>query len=145
MNEFEKASEAVERDRDFALDCENVIEFLRNSKVATVSFSQGKFMRKIKKLAEKFPDKVEITYESDRVVVAHVPTSAIRISVIEPREMSEEQKQAARERLAKYRYERKNSARNPNESDETTEEEAVEEIIEEILEESGFEEEEKTE
>ena len=59
MNEFEKACEEV--DKDFTTEKENVIEFMKDAKTATVTFSQGRYITKIKNLAEKYPDKVEIT------------------------------------------------------------------------------------
>ena len=52
MNEFEKASDAIEKDRDYRVNNENVIEFLRGADRATVSFSQGRFISKVKKLAK---------------------------------------------------------------------------------------------
>lgn len=60
---------------------ENVIEFLTNSHTATVTFTQGRYVSKIKSLAEKFPDEVKITHENaDGSIVAHIPTEYISIS-----------------------------------------------------------------
>lgn len=102
MDEFEKA--AWEVDKNINSDHENVIEWIRNSKTATVTLSQGKYITKIKKLAEKYPDKVQICkINSDGSLVAHIPTSAVKISIIEPRILTEEQKEANRERLKKAR------------------------------------------
>ena len=101
MNTFEIASDAIEKDRDYNVNNENAIEFLRNTKTATVSFSQGKYISKIKKYAEAFPDDVKIVAENtDGSIVAYVPVKWIKISP--PRQISEEQKEAARERLSKY-------------------------------------------
>lgn len=101
MNEFEKACEEV--DKDFTTEKENVIEFMKDAKTATVTFSQGRYITKIKNLAEKYPDKVEITaVNDDGSIVAHIPVSAIKINIIE-RNLSEEQKQEAAERLNKGR------------------------------------------
>lgn len=81
---------------------ENVIEFLRDSKTATVTFCQGRYVSKIKKLAEEYPEDVQITYENpDGSIVAHVPTKWVKVSA--PRKMSEEQKEMFAERLAQYR------------------------------------------
>ena len=70
---------------------ENVIEFLRDSKTATVTFCQGRYITRIKELAEKRPNEVEITAENrDGSIVAHIPTSWVRIN---PNiELSEEEK-----------------------------------------------------
>ena len=108
MNEFEIAADAVEPSRDLALENENVIEFLRGAKMATVSFTQGRYMKRIRKLAEQFPDRVKITYETDDVVVAHVPVSAIKINLTTPREMTDEQREQAKVRLEAARAKRGN-------------------------------------
>ena len=103
MNNFEIACEEVEKDRNYELSQENVISFLKGKNIATVCFSQGRYISKIRKLAEKFPEEVQITAENkDGSIVAHIPVSYIRISKI-TREMSEEQKEANRERLRSYR------------------------------------------
>lgn len=71
---------------------ENVIEFLRDSKTATVTFSQGRYITRIKELAEKRPDDVQIMHENkDGSIVAHIPTSYIKINPT--MELSEEQRQ----------------------------------------------------
>lgn len=102
MTEFEKASDAIEKDRDYNSNNENVIEFLRNSKTATVCFTQSKYINKIKKLAEKYPDEVTITHENkDGSIVAYIPVKWIKVSP--PRQVSDEQREAARERLKSYR------------------------------------------
>jgi predicted N-acetyltransferase YhbS len=109
FEEFNKACDEVE-DRDFNLATENVIEFLRGSKVATVTFTQGRYITKIKKLAEKYPDKVQIVAENkDGSIVAHIPVSAIKINIIEGRELTEEEKKIARERLRSYRESRQDA------------------------------------
>ena len=100
MNEFEKACE-VDNSDGFTSH-ENVIEFLRNSKVATVTLSQPKYINKIKKLAEQFPDEVEIIMEnSDGSLLAHIPTSYIKINNPPKREYSDEEKAIMVERLRK--------------------------------------------
>lgn len=96
MNDFEKACEEI--NKDFTSEKENVIEWILNSKIATVTFTQGKYITKIKKLAEKYPDKVQIRGNKDGTIVAHIPTSAIKISIVE-RNLSEEQKAAMAERM----------------------------------------------
>lgn len=98
MNDFEKACEEV--NKDFTSEKENVIEWILNSKTATVTFTQGKYITKIKKLAEKYPDRVQITNEKNGVIVAHIPTSAVKISIVE-RKLSDEQKAIMIERLRK--------------------------------------------
>ena len=113
FEEFNKVCDEVE-DRDFNLAQENVIEWLKNADVATVTFSQGRYITKIKKLAEKYPDKVQITAENkDGSIVAHIPVKAIKINIIEGRELTEEEKERAKETFAKYR-ENKNDSLSEN-------------------------------
>ncbi len=86
----------------YSYEGENNIEFTQNSQTATVYFAQGRYIGKIKKLKERYPDEVEIAVENpDGSIVAHIPTKWIKISPCK-REISEEQREAARERLAKY-------------------------------------------
>lgn len=83
---------------------ENAIEFYKGDKRATVSFSQGKYISRIKKLKERYPDEVEIVAENpDGSLYAHIPTKWIRINP--PRELSDEQKETLIEQLAKSRAE----------------------------------------
>lgn len=86
----------------YSYEGENNIEFTQNSKTATVYFAQGRYISKIKKLKEKYPDEVIICVENDDgSIVAHIPTKWIKISPCK-REISEEQRQAAAERLKKF-------------------------------------------
>lgn len=81
---------------------ENVIEFVLNGETATVTFTQGRYISRIKELAKKKPDKCKITAENaDGSIVAHIPTSWIRINP--EKELSDEQRQAIAERLNKHR------------------------------------------
>lgn len=83
---------------------ENVIEFYADDKRATVTFTQGRYVSRIKRFAEEKPDECQIVAENkDGSIVAHIPTRWVKISPI--REVSEEQKEAARERLIKLHEE----------------------------------------
>ena len=100
MNEFEKACE-VDTSDGFASH-ENVIEWLKDSKTATVTLSQGRYITKIKKLAKQYPDEVEIIRENkDGSLLAHIPVSYIKINNPPRREYTEEQRAAMAERLRK--------------------------------------------
>ena len=69
---------------------ENVIEFVQNGDTATVTFCQGRYITRIKELAEKKPDKCQIMDENeDRTIVAHIPVAWIKINP--ERELTEEQ------------------------------------------------------
>lgn len=84
---------------DFTTVQDNVIEFLKGDKTATVTFCQARFITKIRKLAEKYPDECQITHENkDGSIVAHIPVKWIKISRVE-RHLSDEQIEIARERV----------------------------------------------
>ena len=75
--------------RDNGVECYTVDERV------TVKFSQRKCVSKIKKLADKRPNDVEIVVENeDGSIVAHLPLSFIKISP--PKQVSEEQKERMR-------------------------------------------------
>lgn len=80
---------------------ENVIEFETGCKTATLSLTSRKHITKVKRAAEKHPEEVWIHENPDGSICAHVPISYIKISP--PRQISEEQKLAAADRLRKLR------------------------------------------
>lgn len=101
IREFEKASDKLNKENP---DCEseNVIEWVRNSDKATVCFSQKRTISKLKKLAEQYPEDVEIIAENQSSIVAHIPVSAIKIN-ISKRSMTKEQKEILRDRMKRAR------------------------------------------
>lgn len=87
---------------------ENVIEFLKGSEQATVTFSQGRYISKIRTLARDRPDECEIIADNkDGSICAHIPTKWVKLHPTRTVELSEEQKQKMRERLANARVKRK--------------------------------------
>jgi len=86
---------------------ENCIEFIRDDKTATVNFTQGRYISKIKKLAESRPDECQIiVINEDGSLCAHIPVSWIKISPV--REVSEQQREMARERAIRNGFGAKN-------------------------------------
>lgn len=82
---------------------ENVLEFLKNSEDMYVTFSQRRFVTKIKRMAEKHPDEVEILREnSDGSIYAKMPVRALHLNLVK-REISDEQRAEAAERLRNWR------------------------------------------
>lgn len=78
---------------------ENVVEWITNDKTITVTLSQRKFITKIKKLAEKHPEDVQIIHENpDGSIVAHLPLKALKFN-ISNRTFTDEQRQAIAERM----------------------------------------------
>lgn len=87
---------------------ENAIEFIKDGERATVSFSQGRFKGRTRKLAAQRPEECQVVAENkDGSLCAHIPVSWIRI--IPPRELSEEQKEKSRERMLAYHSEHVNT------------------------------------
>ena len=81
---------------------ENCIEWISNQHSITCTFSQLKWVNKVKQLQNKHPDKVKIVAENeDGSIVAKMPIKALKLSIIE-RDLSEEK----REELSKSFKER---------------------------------------
>lgn len=82
----------------FYNNIENCIEFLNGQSEIAVSFCSQKWINKIKKLHDKHPEDVEILAENnDGSIYAKMPIKYLKISA--PKMVSEEQRQAASERL----------------------------------------------
>lgn len=76
---------------------ENCIEWINGHDRVTVTLSQGRLINKVKKLSEKYKE-VEIVRENkDGTLLAHLPLKFIKISA--PRQVTDEQKEKARERF----------------------------------------------
>lgn len=77
---------------------ENAIEFLKDSDRATATLCQGRFIIRVRKLAESHPGECQIVAENKSgSIVAHIPTSWIKINP--PRELSEEERQKRAEQM----------------------------------------------
>lgn len=91
---------------DISGTTENAIEFIKHSERATVTFSQGRYISRIKKLAEKYPEECEIvainksTGEGESIC-AHIPTAWIRINP--GMDLTDEQRKAIGEKLLRSR------------------------------------------
>lgn len=77
---------------------ENAIEWLTGQDRIAVSFSQKRFANRLKRLAEQFPDEVDIIENQDGSVFGHMPLSWLKFR--RPRDLSEEQRQEIADRLA---------------------------------------------
>ncbi len=80
---------------------ENNIEWLTGQQTVTVTFTQARFINKVKKLAESNPEVQILAENSDGSICAHIPLKFIKLSA--PRQMTEEQREQARERLKNAR------------------------------------------
>ena len=62
---------------------DNCIEWLTGQQRVTVTFSQPKYINKVKRLAKTHPDQVEIKHiNKDGSIVAHLPLKAVKLSII---------------------------------------------------------------
>ena len=85
---------------------ENVLEFISGTRTATVTFTNQKHINRIKKLYEERKDDFKYFKENeDGSICAKLPLKWIKINAgsKEGRVMTEEQKEAARIRLANAR------------------------------------------
>lgn len=81
---------------------ENVIEFIKDSKVAGLTLSQGRHISRIRELAEKFPDKCRIDVENkDGSILARIPVSWIRINP--EKQLTDEQRERRAEIMRQVR------------------------------------------
>ena len=81
---------------------ENVIELLENQERATVTFSQGRYKNRIKKLASEHPGECEIVAENtDGSLCAHVPVSWVKI--IPTPQLTDEQRERKAEAMRRIR------------------------------------------
>lgn len=77
---------------------ENVIEWIRDENRAGVTLTQGRYITRVEKLAEEYPDECQVVARNeDGSIFAHVPVSWVKIGP--PRNVSEEQRQQASERM----------------------------------------------
>lgn len=105
LNQFEDVCAANEPEDLVDYSGESVIEWLRGDKEITVSFPNAtKECNRILAYAEQYPDEVKITHQNpDGSIVARIPKKYLRITRPAERELTEEQKAAAIERLQKAR------------------------------------------
>lgn len=80
---------------------ETVINFNDADKMASISTSQDWMKRRLKRLAEENPNDVQIKSEDEYTLIVKVPKNYIK-KISPPRQMSEEQKNAASKRLKDY-------------------------------------------
>jgi len=83
---------------------ENAIEFYTGDDRATVSFTQGRYVSRIRNLAEKYPEECKIVADNSELsIVAHIPVKWVRIQPNLGREMSEEEREEQRKRMMELR------------------------------------------
>lgn len=87
---------------------ENMIEWLTGQNRATLSLSQRRTITRVKKLAEQYPDEVQIVATNqDGSVCVHMPVNYIRFN--RPVELSEGEKARRAQLLRDGRTQNENS------------------------------------
>ncbi len=89
---------------------ETCVEYIDVENCATFYSAERKWVNKILKLKESYPDDVDIKEypeNNNGAILAHVPKSWLKISPPRTREMTDEQREAAAKRLADAREKRK--------------------------------------
>jgi len=112
MNDTMKAiNTAMESEKVHGDYRDNAICFYNNFDKAAVNFSQGRYITRIKKLAKEHPEECKIELENpDGSIIAQIPTKWIHIYPSKGRELSEEEKEASRERMKKLHEAKRISA-----------------------------------
>lgn len=88
---------------------ETAYDYLSCDKHATFCSSETKWINKILKLHEQYPDQVEIQVlpeNNQGMILAHIPKGWFKLTPPRKREMTEEQREAAVKRLADARSKR---------------------------------------
>ena len=85
----------------YEITIDNAMEWITGSKQGSVTFSQKKWVNKIEKYARDYPDDIQILERNaDGSIFAHVPASWFKLSPPRKgRDISEEEREAAAERL----------------------------------------------
>lgn len=82
---------------------ENVIEFLNRQDRAACTLNKTAWVNRAKRLKDANAEDVDLTENADGSVFMTVPVSWVKISPPRSRNMTDEQRREASERLARYR------------------------------------------
>ena len=91
---------------DISGTVENAIEFIKDAARTTVTFSQPRYISRVKELAEKYPEECEIvainkSASEGESICAHIPTTWVKINP--PRKLTDEQKEKLARQLQENR------------------------------------------
>jgi hypothetical protein len=88
---------------------ETAVGYLSSDSYAVFSSNEQKWINKIIKLHESYPGEVQIKYlpeDNNGMLLAHIPKSWFKVNPPHKRNMTEEQRAAASERMSKLAAER---------------------------------------
>lgn len=87
---------------------ETTWNYVAGEDCGTLYTAQHKWINKVKRLKERYPSEVDIRAENDDgSIVVHLPKRWFKIAPPAKKVLSEEQREAAKERFIKYRAEKK--------------------------------------
>lgn len=82
---------------------ENVIEWITGDDTICCTLTQRKYITKVKNLINNHKIDGDFRENADGSIFCHLPLSCLKLSPKSTRTISDEQREAARERLAKVR------------------------------------------
>lgn len=101
MTIFEQVSSIVNSGRNAGDMRENCIYWCDGDKIATVNVNaNSRYASRLRKLAESDPDDVKIYSDRDGgYLVATVPLKAVKLNIVHRDELSDEKREAVRQRM----------------------------------------------
>lgn len=105
LGQFDQICSENEREDVVDYSGESAIEWLRGDQMATATFPAGtRECNRLKKYAEEYPEEVKISRENlDGSIVVRFPKKYLRITRPVIRELSDEEREAAANRLREAR------------------------------------------
>lgn len=107
---FDRVSEEIDKEKagNGETTTDNVIEWVKGNNTVTVQLvSHSKYANRVEKYAKAYPEEVQIVgRNADGSIVAHLPLKYIKITRPAHVEMTEERKEALRQKLAEAREKR---------------------------------------
>ena len=86
---------------------ETAFDYLSCDTHATFYTSESKWMRKIKSLQQSHPNEITIINESEDGIMVHIPKSWMKITPPRKMTLTDEQREAAKQRMANARKSKK--------------------------------------
>lgn len=86
---------------------ETSIEYLTCNDHATLYSSEAKWIRKIKQLKLEYPNDITIKNEDSESIVVHIPKSWLKVTPPRKMTLTDEQREAAKERMLTARKNKK--------------------------------------
>jgi hypothetical protein len=89
---------------------ETSVEYLACDQHATFYSSEAKWIRKMHELQSEYPEEVTITHQSQDYILVHIPKTWLKIKPPRKMTLTDDQRQAAAQRLYEARKAKKGDA-----------------------------------